>query len=86
MAQRCGQMSNSLTDSESVGVASVAGNVTDIAKAHDVELGLRQVCTGRIHAVLRQRRLQGQGTKQKADYLSGASKYSHVFLEVGRSR
>jgi hypothetical protein len=51
-----------------------------------VELGLREVRTGRIHAVLRQRRLQGKNTNGNADYLSGAIKYCHDFLEVGRSR
>lgn len=86
MTQRGGQMSDSLTDGEAVGVAAIAGDVTDVAKAHEVEFGLRQVCTSGIHAVLCQCRLQGQGTKQKAEYLSGASKFSHVFLEVGRSR
>ena len=79
-------MRNSLTDGEAVDIASIAGNVANVAKAHEVELGLRQVCSGRIHAVLRQRRPKGQGTKQKAEYLSGASIFSHVFLEVGRSR
>lgn len=79
-------MSNRLTDGEAVDIASIAGNVTDVTEAHEVELGLRQVCAGQIHAVLRQHGLQGQDTKQKADCLSGASNYCHDFLEVGRSR
>jgi hypothetical protein len=79
-------MRNSLTDGEAVNVASIAGNVTDIAKTHEVELGLRQVGTGRVHAVLRQCRLQGQDTNGNADYLSNAIKYCHDFLEEGRSR
>jgi hypothetical protein len=79
-------MSNSLTDGEAIVVTSIAGEVADIAKAHDVELGLRQVCTSGIHAVLRQRRLQGKYTDKIAYYLSGASNNCHDFLEVGMSR
>ena len=79
-------MSNSLTDGEAIVVTSIAGEGTNIAEAHDIELGLRQVCTDCIHAALRQRRLQGKYTDKHAYYLSGASNNCHYFLEGGESR